>query len=115
MIEAAAGLLDSASPEDRIAKEAEEETGYRVRDVRKLFQAFMSPGALTEIIHFFVGVYAADERIGAGGGLVEEGEDIDVLELPFDDAYAMIANGEIVDAKTIMLLQWAKLNLFAAA
>jgi nudix-type nucleoside diphosphatase (YffH/AdpP family) len=113
LIEAAAGLLDDASPEDRIRKEAEEETGYRVTHVRKIFEAFMSPGSVTEILHFFAGEYAQDAKAGAGGGIAEEGEDIEVLELAFDDAYAMIGRGEIVDAKTIMLLQWAKLDIFA--
>ncbi len=113
LIEAAAGLLDDASPEDRIAKEAEEETGYRVAQVRKIFEAFMSPGSVTEVLHFFAGEYSPAAKAGAGGGIAAEGEDIDVLELRFDEAYAMIGRGEIVDAKTIMLLQWAKLNLFA--
>ncbi|MEJ1967374.1 MAG: NUDIX domain-containing protein [Rhizomicrobium sp.] len=112
LIEAAAGLLDGASPEERIAKETEEETGYRVTGVRKVFEAFMSPGSVTEILHFFVAEYSPAARTGAGGGLEDEGEDIEVLELPFADAYAMIADGRIVDAKTIMLLQWAKLEVF---
>ncbi|MEI9996536.1 MAG: NUDIX domain-containing protein [Rhizomicrobium sp.] len=112
LIEAAAGLLDDATPEDRIRHEAEEETGYRVSDPRKIFEAFMSPGSVTEKLHFFVAEYSPASRAGAGGGLAEEGEDIAVLELPFDTAYAMIAGGEIVDAKTILLLQWAKLELF---
>jgi nudix-type nucleoside diphosphatase (YffH/AdpP family) len=114
LIEAAAGLLDGEAPEQRIREEAEEETGYRIAKVEKIFQSFMSPGSVTEILHFFVGAYSAADKAGAGGGLAAEGEDIDVLELPFDEAYAMIAGGGIVDAKTIMLLQWAKINLFAA-
>jgi nudix-type nucleoside diphosphatase (YffH/AdpP family) len=112
MIEAAAGLLDNASPEERIRAETEEETGYTIDRIEKLFEAFMSPGSVTEILHFFAGAYSQKDKTGAGGGLAGEGEDIEVLELPFDDAYAMIAGGKIVDAKTIMLLQWAKLNLF---
>jgi len=112
MIEAAAGLLDDASPEERIRKEAEEETGYTVGTVRKIFEAFMSPGSVTEILHFFVAAYTPASKSGTGGGIAGEGEDIAVLELPFDEAYAMIAGGGIVDAKTIMLLQYAKLNLF---
>ena len=112
MIEAAAGLLDNEFPEIRIRAEMEEETGYRLGDIRKIFEAFMSPGAVTEKIHFFVAEYQPDMRIGHGGGLASEGEDIEVLELPIDQALAMIGNGRIVDAKTIMLLQYAALNIF---
>jgi nudix-type nucleoside diphosphatase (YffH/AdpP family) len=112
LIEAAAGLLDNESPETRIRAEAEEETGYRLGEVRKVFEAFMSPGSVTEILHFFVAPYEPGMRIGAGGGNASEGEDIEVLELPIDAALAMIANGGIVDAKTIMLLQYAALNIF---
>lgn len=112
LIEAAAGLLDNASPEERIRAEAEEETGYRLHDVRKIFEAFMSPGALTEKIHFFVAEYEPAMRISAGGGLADEGEEIEVLELSIDEALAMIAEGRIVDAKTIMLLQYAALTIF---
>jgi len=112
LIEAAAGLLDNASPEVRIRAEAEEEIGYRLRDVRKIFEAFMSPGAVTEKIHFFVAEYEPDMKIGAGGGLKAEGEDIEVLELTIDEALSMIADGRIVDAKTIMLLQYAALKIF---
>jgi nudix-type nucleoside diphosphatase (YffH/AdpP family) len=112
MIEAAAGLLDDASPEQRICMEAEEEIGYRLHEVRKIFAAFMSPGALTEKIHFFVAAYEPDMRVGDGGGLADEGEDIEVLELSIDEALSMIADGRIVDAKTIMLLQYAALHLF---
>ena len=112
MIEAAAGMLDDASPETRIRAEAEEETGYRLGEVRKIFEAFMSPGAVTEKLHFFVAEYEASMRVGAGGGIADEGEDIEVLELPIDQALAMIADGRIADAKTIMLLQYAALNIF---
>jgi nudix-type nucleoside diphosphatase (YffH/AdpP family) len=112
MIEAAAGLLDNASPEMRIRAEAEEETGYRLGDIRKVFEAFMSPGAITEKLHFFVAVYEARMRVGSGGGIASEGEDIEVLELPIDSALAMIGDGRIADAKTIMLLQYAALNIF---
>ena len=112
MIEAAAGMLDDASPEERIRTEAEEEIGYRLHDVKKAFAAFMSPGAVTEKIHCFVAEYDPSMRIGSGGGLVDEGEDIEMLELPIDQALAMIADGRIVDAKTIMLLQYAALNIF---
>jgi nudix-type nucleoside diphosphatase (YffH/AdpP family) len=112
LVEAAAGLLDNASPEDRIRLEAEEETGYRLHDVHRLFEAFMSPGALTEKIHFFVAEYEPGMRVSAGGGLAEEGEEIEVLELDVDEALAMISDGRIVDAKTIMLLQHAALKIF---
>jgi nudix-type nucleoside diphosphatase (YffH/AdpP family) len=112
MIEAAAGLLDDESPENRIRAEAEEEAGYRLRDVRKIFEAFMSPGSVTEKLHFFVAEYEPDMKIGDGGGLQDEGEDIEVIELTIDEALAMIANGRIVDGKTIMLLQYAALNIF---
>ena len=112
MIEAAAGMLDDASPEARIRAEAEEETGYRLGEVRKIFEAFMSPGAVTEKLHFFVAEYDSSMRIGSGGGLADEGEDIEVLELTVEQALAMIADGRIVDAKTIMLLQYAALHIF---
>jgi nudix-type nucleoside diphosphatase (YffH/AdpP family) len=112
MIEAAAGLLDNASPEKRIRAEAEEETGYRLGDIKKVFEAFMSPGSVTEKLHFFVAEYQASMRIGSGGGIADEGEDIEVLELPIDQALAMIADGRIADAKTIMLLQYAALHIF---
>ena len=112
LIEAAAGLLDNASPEQRIRAEAEEETGYRLGKISKIFEAFMSPGAITEKLHFFVGEYEPKMKIGSGGGLADEGEDIEVLELPIDQALAMIGDGRIVDAKTIMLLQYAALHIF---
>jgi nudix-type nucleoside diphosphatase (YffH/AdpP family) len=112
LIEAAAGLLDNASPERRIRAEAEEETGYRLGDIKKIFEAFMSPGAVTEKLHFFVAEYDRSMRIGNGGGIADEGEDIEVLELSIDQALAMIGDGRIVDAKTIMLLQYAALNIF---
>jgi nudix-type nucleoside diphosphatase (YffH/AdpP family) len=112
LIEAAAGMLDDASPEERIRAEAEEEIGYRLHDVRKVFEAFMSPGSITEKLHFFVAEYDRSMRIGDGGGLAEEGEDIEVLELPIDSALSMISDGRIVDAKTIMLLQYVALHIF---
>ena len=112
MIEAAAGMLDDETPDKRIRAEAEEEIGYRLHDVRKVFEAFMSPGSVTEKLHFFVAEYDAAMRIGDGGGLAEEGEDIEVLELSIEQALAMIADGRIVDAKTIMLLQYAALHVF---
>ena len=112
MIEAVAGMLDDASPEERIRAEVEEETGYRLGEVRKVFEAFMSPGAVTEKLHFFVAEYEAAMRVGSGGGIADEGEDIEVLELSIDQALAMISDGRIADAKTIMLLQYAALNIF---
>jgi len=112
LIEAAAGLLDDASPEERIRAEAEEEIGYRLHDVRHVFEAFMSPGAVTEKLHFFVAEYEPSMKIGSGGGIADEGEEIGVLEVSIDEALAMIADGRIVDAKTIMLLQHAALRIF---
>ena len=112
LIEAAAGLLDNEPPEVRIRAEAEEETGYRLGDIKKVFEAFMSPGSITEKLHFFVAEYQPKMKIGSGGGLADEGEDIEVLELPLQQALAMIADGRIMDAKTIMLLQYAALNIF---
>jgi len=112
MIEAAAGLLDNASPEERIRAEAEEETGYRLREVQKVFETSLSTGSVTEKLHFFVAEYDADMKVSAGGGHEDEGEDIEVLELPIDEALAMIADGRIMDAKTIMLLQYAALKIF---
>lgn len=111
LIEAAAGLLDDATPEDRIRAEAEEETGYRVKEVRFLFEAFMSPGSVTEKLHFFAGRYSPQDCISEGGGLAEEGEDIERFEIGFEEALGMIADGRIKDAKTIMLLQYAALHL----
>jgi nudix-type nucleoside diphosphatase (YffH/AdpP family) len=114
LIEAPAGLLDNASPEDRIRSETEEETGYRVREVRKLFEAFMSPGSVTEKLYFFSGRYSPSDRIATGGGNEAEGEDIEVIEIHIDDALEMIRNGAIRDGKTIMLLQHAALYVFGA-
>ena len=112
LIEAAAGMLDDETPEKRIRAEAEEEIGYRLHDVRKIFEAFMSPGSVTEKLHFFVAEYDPSMRVGSGGGIAEEGEDIEVLEPSIGEALAMIADGRIVDAKTIMLLQYAALHIF---
>ncbi|TCP08264.1 NUDIX domain-containing protein [Caldimonas thermodepolymerans] len=112
LIETPAGLLDDASPEERIRAEAEEEAGYRVGEVRQVFSAYMSPGAVTEVVHCFVGEYDRNARVGEGGGLAHEGEDIEVLELGFDEALRMVEDGRIRDAKTIMLLQYAALHIF---
>ncbi len=111
VIEACAGLLDAENPEECIIRETEEETGYRLSSVKKVFQSYMSPGSVTEILHFFIGEYQPNMKVSDGGGLAEEHENIEVLEYSFDQAYQMIATGEIVDAKTIMLLQYAKINL----
>jgi len=110
LIESCAGLLDGDSPEVCIRRETEEETGYQIGAIKKVLQAYMSPGAVTEIIHFFIAEYSAEMKISAGGGLADEQEHIEVLELSFDAAYAMIETGDIVDAKTIMLLQYVKLH-----
>ena len=110
MIEVCAGVLDGAEPEDCIKKEVEEETGYRIDHVKKVFESYMSPGAVTEILHFFIGEYQEQMKIGDGGGAEDETENIEVLEVLFDTAFNMITNGEIKDAKTIMLLQYARLN-----
>ena len=110
VIEACAGLLDGDSPEDCAKKEALEETGYKVTAVKKIFESYMTPGADTEILHFFVGEYTKDMKVSEGGGLDEEQEHIEVLELDFEEAYAKIESGEIRDAKTIMLMQYAKIH-----
>jgi len=109
MIEACAGLLDKDNAEDCIRKETEEETGYRITHVQKIYEAYMSPGSVTEILYFFVAEYSKAQKVNEGGG-VEEEENIEVLELPFVKAWEMMEKGEIRDAKTIMLLQYAKLN-----
>ena len=111
MIEACAGLLDKDNPEDCIKRETEEETGFKVTEVRKVMEAYMSPGSVTEIIHFFVAEYHNNMKIHGGGGIEHETEEIEVLELPFTKALTMIENGEIKDGKTIMLLQYAQINL----
>ncbi|PST21080.1 ADP-ribose pyrophosphatase [Rhizobium sp. JAB6] len=110
MIEVPAGLLDGDHPEAAIRREAMEETGFRVRDVRFLFKAMTSPGSSTEVIHFFAAVIDTTDRVADGGGLAEEHEDIEVLEVRLSDAIVMIEKGDIRDAKTIMLLQWGALN-----
>ncbi len=110
LIEACAGLLDKDNPEDCIKKEAEEETGYKISKVHKIFEAYMSPGSVTEILYFFVAEYTKEMKVSDGGGVAEEQENIEVLELDFDAAFGMIASGEIRDGKTIMLLQHAKIH-----
>ena len=108
MIEVCAGLLDEKNPEDCIKRETEEETGYRIQDVKKIFEAYMSPGAVTEILYFFTAEYQAEMKVSEGGGLASEHEYIEVMELNFNQAMEMVYNGEIKDAKTIMLLLHAK-------
>ena len=108
LIEACAGLLDDETPEASIVREAEEETGFRVDRVRKVGEAYMSPGSVTEMLHLFVAEYDDGMAVGKGGGLEEEQENIAVLELPFPRALAMIDSGEIKDAKTMLLLQYAR-------
>lgn len=110
MIEACAGLLDRDNPEECIRRETEEETGYQVKSVRKIFEAYMSPGSVTEILYFFVAEYSDDMKVSDGGGCETEQENIEVMEIPFQQATEMVANGEINDAKTIMLIQYAQLN-----
>lgn len=110
LIECCAGLLDKDNAEDCIRKETEEETGYKVANVKKVFEAYMSPGSVTELLYFFIAEYTKDMQVSNGGGLDEENENIEVLELPFAEALLMMNNGEIRDAKTIMLLQYAQIN-----
>lgn len=110
MIEVCAGLLDKDNPEQCIIRETEEETGYRVKKVRKVFETYPTPGAVTEILHLFVGEYDQSMKISQGGGIASEQENIEVLEMPFAEALGMIETGEIKDAKTIMLLQYAQIN-----
>ncbi|MFL9844237.1 GDP-mannose pyrophosphatase NudK [Flavobacterium rhizosphaerae] len=110
MIEACAGMLDNDDPQGAIRRETEEETGYKVTDVKKVFEAYMSPGAVTEILYFFVAEYSQDMKVSEGGGQEQEEENIDVLELGIDEAMEMMKTGEIKDAKTIMLLQYVKLH-----
>jgi GDP-mannose pyrophosphatase NudK len=110
LIETCAGLLDKDNAEDCIRKETEEETGYKITAVQKVFEAYMSPGSVTEILYFFTAEYNKDMKVSEGGGLEEETEHIEVLELPFTQALKMMKTGEIKDAKTIMLLQYAHIN-----
>lgn len=110
MIEVCAGLLDQDHPEQCIIRETEEETGYRLTKVTKIMETYMSPGAVTEILYLFVGEYDESMKVSEGGGAQHEEENIDVLEMSYDEAYAMIESGEIKDAKTILLLQHAKIK-----
>jgi len=110
LIEACAGLLDQDSPQDCIRRETEEETGYQIKEATKIFEAYMSPGSVTEILHFFIAEYTNNMKVSDGGGLQEEEENIEILEIKIDNALAMIESGEIKDGKTIMLLQYIKLK-----
>lgn len=110
MIEVCAGLLDKDNAENAIIRETEEETGYRLSKVQKVIETYMSPGSVTEILYLFVGEYDENMKVSEGGGLDAEQENIEVLEFTFDEAYNMIESGEITDAKTIMLLQHAKIK-----
>jgi GDP-mannose pyrophosphatase NudK len=110
MIEVCAGLLDKDNPEQCIIREVEEETGYQINTVQKVFETYVSPGAVTEILHLFVGEYDPGMKVSEGGGLISEQENIEVFEVPFTEAIAMMERGEIRDSKTIMLLQYAQIN-----
>jgi GDP-mannose pyrophosphatase NudK len=110
LIEACAGLLDQENAEECIKRETEEETGYHVTDVQKVFEAYMSPGSVTEILHFFIAAYTKDMKVSSGGGVDHEEENIEVLEMEIDQAMEMVASGEIKDGKTIMLLQYIRLH-----
>ena len=110
LVEVCAGLLDQDNPEACIIRETEEEVGYRLKSVKKVYEGYSSPGVMTEKMHFFVGEYTDDMKVGAGGGLASEHEDIEVLEIPFEKAIGMLENGEIVDTRTIVLLQYAQIH-----
>ncbi|MEA5257615.1 GDP-mannose pyrophosphatase NudK [Arcicella aquatica] len=110
LIEACAGLLDEDNAEDCIKRETEEETGFRITEVKKIYEAYMSPGSVTEILYFFVAEYDKSQQVSEGGGVEGEHENIEVLELSFEKALNMITTGEIKDAKTIMLLQYIRLK-----
>lgn len=110
LIEICAGMLDEDNPEACIIRETEEETGFRVKSVKKVYEAYSSPGVLTEKMHFFIAEYSDDMKVHEGGGLESEHEDIEVLELSFKEAIKMLENSEIHDARTIILLQYAQIH-----
>lgn len=110
LVEIAAGMLDKDNPEACVIRETEEEVGYRLKHVKKVYEAYTSPGVLTEKMHFFVGEYTDNMKVGDGGGLADEHEDIEVLEIPFKNAIALLNNGDICDMRTIVLLQYAIIN-----
>lgn len=110
LIEVTAGMLDLDNPIDCIIRETEEEVGYRIKDVKKVYEAYASPGVMTEKMHFFIAEYTDSMKVSDGGGLESEHEDIEVLEIPFIDALDMLSNGKIHDMRTIVLLQYAQIN-----
>ena len=110
LIEIPAGLLDEDNPKQCVIRETEEEVGIRLKSVKKVYEGYSSPGVLTEKMHFFVGEYTDDMKVSEGGGLESETEDIEVLEMPFTEAVRMLENGEIVDTRTIVLLQYAQIH-----
>lgn len=111
-LEACAGMLDKGDPESTIIREIEEETGYAITDVKKIYQAYSSPGAMTEMLYYFIASYTDKDKVSEGGGLDSEHENIIVHEIDFNEALHLLANGTIKDAKTIILLQYAQINLF---
>jgi len=110
LIEIPAGILDEDNPEQCIIRETEEETGIRLKSVKKIYEGYSSPGVLTEKMHFFTGEYTDDMKVSMGGGLASESEDIEVLEVPFKEAIEMLENGNIIDTRTIVLLQYAQIH-----
>ncbi|MDG2150769.1 MAG: NUDIX domain-containing protein [Polaribacter sp.] len=110
LIEIPAGILDEDNPEQCILRETEEETGIRLKSVKKIYEGYSSPGVLTEKMHFFTGEYTDDMKVSMGGGLASESEDIEVLEVPFKEAIDMLENGNIIDTRTIVLLQYAQIH-----
>lgn len=114
LVEACAGLLDKENAEDCIRRETAEETGYKITDVRKIFELYMSPGSVTEILYFFIAEYSRDMKVNEGGGAEHEQENIEVLELPYEKALRMMESGDIKDAKTVVLLQYLQLKSLIA-
>lgn len=114
MIECCAGIIEEGSAEDTVLREIEEETGYRVETAEKIFELYSSPGATTEKLHYYIAEYKPEQKVNPGGGLDDEQEDIEVIEMGFKDAYLLFQKGEITDAKTVQLLQYARLNLFTS-
>lgn len=110
LIEVCAGLLDDESPEEGIKRETEEETGYKIGTIKKVFETYMSPGSVTEILYLFIAAYSSDMKVNDGGGVAHEHENIEVMEINFQKAISMVESGEIKDAKTIMLLQYVQLQ-----
>jgi nudix-type nucleoside diphosphatase (YffH/AdpP family) len=110
MVEACAGILEKGNAEQTIIMEVEEETGYKITEVQKIFESYMSPGSVTEVLYFFIGQYEENMKVSEGGGAEDETENIEVLEMTFQKALQMMSRGEIKDAKTIMLLQYAQIN-----